>query len=206
MSDQNKPDRGDILASIKETEARLNTDPNCARTRYKLSTLHYKAGHFATAKATLQPLIDAGQASDDAKLLVGERRLTIQTDPHKCAFGKWYYGEGRKEAEKLVPELKGPMAEIEDPHRKLHVGRRHRPGDGTRLILHNDQGPPPAEQLTVELLRCGRVIGQQVAPDDLARKAFAGWRLGDRRQIDAQRSAGRDEQRAERQEGSAYFT
>ena len=63
-----------------------------------------------------------------------------------------------------------------------------------------------AEQLAVESLRCRRVVGQQVAPDDLARKAFAGWRLGDRRQIDAQRSAGRDEQRAERQEGSAYFT
>jgi methyl-accepting chemotaxis protein len=47
-------------------------------------------------------------------------KLEVQTDPHKCAFGKWYYGEGRKHAEALVPELKGVLAQIEEPHRHLH--------------------------------------------------------------------------------------
>jgi len=46
--------------------------------------------------------------------------LNVQTDPHKCAFGVWYYGEERQEAEKLVPQLKGLMADIEDPHARLH--------------------------------------------------------------------------------------
>ena len=31
--------------------------------------------------------------------------LEVETDDHKCAFGKWLYGEGRKEAEALVPPL-----------------------------------------------------------------------------------------------------
>ncbi len=46
--------------------------------------------------------------------------LNVQTDHHKCDFGKWYYGEGRKEAEKLVPELKELLDQIEEPHKQLH--------------------------------------------------------------------------------------
>ena len=29
-------------------------------------------------------------------------QLDVQTDDHKCGFGKWLYGEGRKQAETLV--------------------------------------------------------------------------------------------------------
>jgi len=47
--------------------------------------------------------------------------LNIQTDPHKCGFGKWYYGEGRQEAEKLVPQLSGDLRAIEQPHKDLHA-------------------------------------------------------------------------------------
>jgi len=46
--------------------------------------------------------------------------LTVQTDPHKCGFGKWYYGEGRGAAEALVPELKPLLDKIEGPHKALH--------------------------------------------------------------------------------------
>lgn len=46
--------------------------------------------------------------------------LNVQTDPHKCAFGKWYYGEGRKNAEAFMPEIRQYLAEIEEPHRLLH--------------------------------------------------------------------------------------
>ncbi|WP_027720515.1 methyl-accepting chemotaxis protein [Maridesulfovibrio zosterae] len=46
--------------------------------------------------------------------------LDVQTDAHKCGFGKWYYSDARKEAEKLVPEIKPLLAQIEEPHIKLH--------------------------------------------------------------------------------------
>jgi methyl-accepting chemotaxis protein len=39
--------------------------------------------------------------------------LNIQTDPTKCSFGKWFYGDERKKAEELVPRLKPLLAEIE---------------------------------------------------------------------------------------------
>ena len=46
--------------------------------------------------------------------------LNVETDHHKCGFGKWLFGEGRKEAEILVPELASLFTEVETPHQKLH--------------------------------------------------------------------------------------
>ena len=47
--------------------------------------------------------------------------LKVQTDPHKCAFGQWLYGQGRQQAEALVPSLAPLLKEIEDPHAQLHA-------------------------------------------------------------------------------------
>ncbi len=60
--------------------------------------------------------------------------LTVQTDPHKCGFGQWYYGAGRKEAEQLVPELKSILPQLEEPHKHLHesavaIARVYQPAD-----------------------------------------------------------------------------
>ena len=46
--------------------------------------------------------------------------LSVQTDPHKCAFGKWYYSPEREQAEHAVPELKGLFTSIEKHHNCLH--------------------------------------------------------------------------------------
>ena len=46
--------------------------------------------------------------------------LNVQTDPHRCAFGQWYYGEERREAEAKVPGLSDVLARIEEPHKRLH--------------------------------------------------------------------------------------
>jgi len=60
--------------------------------------------------------------------------LTVETDDHKCGFGKWLYGDGRKEAEGLVPSLAPLLKGIEEPHRKLHdsaiaIGKNFRQAD-----------------------------------------------------------------------------
>jgi len=47
-------------------------------------------------------------------------KLGVQTDHHLCGFGKWYYGDGRKEAEAAIPEITGLLSQIEKPHEKLH--------------------------------------------------------------------------------------
>ncbi len=48
------------------------------------------------------------------------RELKVQTDHHKCAFGEWYYGEGRKHTENIAPELKPIFDKMEEPHKHLH--------------------------------------------------------------------------------------
>ncbi len=46
--------------------------------------------------------------------------LKVETDDHKCGFGKWLYSSERKKAEALVPSLKPLLTRIEAPHRQLH--------------------------------------------------------------------------------------
>lgn len=46
--------------------------------------------------------------------------LDVETDHTKCGFGKWLYGDGRKEAEQLVPSLAPLLTSIEQPHKDLH--------------------------------------------------------------------------------------
>jgi len=55
-------------------------------------------------------------------LLTDDRVTTLQveTDDHECGFGRWLYGEERKEAERLVPGVAPLLKEIEEPHHELH--------------------------------------------------------------------------------------
>lgn len=50
----------------------------------------------------------------------GVHTLSVQTDHTQCGFGKWLYGQGRKEAEILVPSLAPLFRKIETPHKALH--------------------------------------------------------------------------------------
>ena len=50
----------------------------------------------------------------------GVTQLCVQTDPHKCAFGKWYYSDGRKNAQALVPGIGHILEGLEEPHKDLH--------------------------------------------------------------------------------------
>ncbi|WP_430815243.1 methyl-accepting chemotaxis protein [Carboxylicivirga sp. RSCT41] len=61
-------------------------------------------------------------AKEVNRLLTDENvtELTVQTDPHQCAFGKWYYGEGKQHALALAPELEPILKEFEEPHKHLH--------------------------------------------------------------------------------------
>lgn len=47
--------------------------------------------------------------------------INIETNPHNCAFGKWYYGDGIKEVERLAPDLLPHIHNMEQPHEHLHA-------------------------------------------------------------------------------------
>ena len=71
------------------------------------------------AQREVDHLMWAGKVRDFLEDEQAEQ-LGVETDFHKCGFGKWYYGEGRTEAEQLVPELAPLLARIEKPHQSLH--------------------------------------------------------------------------------------
>lgn len=46
--------------------------------------------------------------------------LEVEKNPHKCAFGKWYYSDKRKQAETEIPGIAPVLKELEEPHTRLH--------------------------------------------------------------------------------------
>jgi methyl-accepting chemotaxis protein len=71
------------------------------------------------AQREVEHLQWAGKLS--AFLLSGKAgKLDLQTNDHKCPLGAWLYGEGRKDAERQVPEIAPVLREMEKPHRLLH--------------------------------------------------------------------------------------
>ncbi len=47
--------------------------------------------------------------------------LSVETDDHKCGFGKWLYGEERAKAEQAIPAIAPILKEIEPYHHSLHT-------------------------------------------------------------------------------------
>lgn len=48
-------------------------------------------------------------------------KLEAETDEHKCAFGKWFYGKECKNIETQLSDLSPLFGEIEETHRLLHT-------------------------------------------------------------------------------------
>jgi methyl-accepting chemotaxis protein len=71
----------------------------------------------------LQKEIDHLKWAEKLKAFIDNKKLEkleIQTDSSKCAFGKWYYGEDRKAAEKAFPEIEASLKAIDSFHENLH--------------------------------------------------------------------------------------
>ena len=48
-------------------------------------------------------------------------QLNVGTDGRACAFGKWYYSEGRKDLEQRLPATAPILDALEQPHLALHA-------------------------------------------------------------------------------------
>lgn len=72
----------------------------------------------------LQKYIDHLKWASNVSSLITNENITtleVETDPHKCAFGKWYYGADRENVEEIAPKLKPLLKEIEKYHDELHT-------------------------------------------------------------------------------------
>ena len=47
--------------------------------------------------------------------------LAVQTDNHKCSFGKWLYGGERKETERIVPSLSPLLKRLRPPTKTFMI-------------------------------------------------------------------------------------
>ncbi|NLO91459.1 MAG: hypothetical protein GX410_05645, partial [Elusimicrobia bacterium] len=79
--------------------------------------------------------------------LSDEKQLKIQTDPHKCKFGEWYYQYmGSPEFRKLPQALQRQFTELEEPHMRLHAG-------ATQIIKRVAAGQDKKAVVREELVR-----------------------------------------------------
>ncbi|MSM41647.1 MAG: HAMP domain-containing protein [Geobacter sp.] len=95
-----------------------------------IASIYKQLANFGSMNTVNQLIVELSQKETDhlawanavsASLISGKAEsLKVQTDPHKCAFGEWYYGAGRQNAELSLPSIKQALTDIEEPHRKLH--------------------------------------------------------------------------------------
>lgn len=103
-------------------------------------------------------------------------RLEVETDHQQCGFGKWLYGQGRKEAEILVPSLAPLLKEIEAPHKALHdsaiaignVFRQANPHLPTLFVEREADHLKWAADIRDAFLQKKNHIGVQTDPDQCA--------------------------------------
>lgn len=50
-----------------------------------------------------------------------EREFTLARDPHKCAFGKWYYAYNAQNSAARCMALDRVLVKFEDPHNRVHA-------------------------------------------------------------------------------------
>ena len=84
------------------------------------------AGNKLTALLVQKEVDHLNWAAQVNKLLTDEQvtSLTVELDDHRCSLGGWLYGEGRQQAEMLVPVLAPLFQKLEEPHYRLHNSAR----------------------------------------------------------------------------------
>ncbi len=105
--------------------------------------------------------------------------LHVGTDPRQCGFGKWYYGEGRTHAEKLIPEIKPLLAQIEEPHKKLHESAVAMKGQekGQAKAIFMGQTLPAVHSVEELLEQIRKVREQNVLTDDAMLETASGVKV-----------------------------
>ena len=119
-------------------------------------------------------------------LLQESTELNVETDPHKCGFGKWYYGEGRNQAEQVVPSIKSSLTAIEAPHRSLHesaVAMKNALANGNTIearTVYFDQSTPALKSVQELLHQIREETKNQLLTDEgmLHAANFTQWLAG----------------------------
>jgi methyl-accepting chemotaxis protein len=109
------PELSSLIEAIKEPHKRLHDSAANIRDTYK-------SEHPGLLETLMVRLDDhrrwAAQVS--TKIMKGDRRLGVSTDPAKCAFGKFLVSEKASVWMEKFPELKEHLQDSKGPHNRLH--------------------------------------------------------------------------------------
>jgi methyl-accepting chemotaxis protein len=105
--------------------------------------------------------------------------VKVEADPHKCAFGVWLYGNERKEAERMVPDLAPVLKEIEEPHLLLHQSASEISNAEQPQGIYESKSRPNLEKVQALLKKARGVIKSRNATGDV----LAAEAVNTRRQI-----------------------
>lgn len=100
------------------------------------------------------------------------KKFDLQTDEHDCAFGLWYYGAGRKDAERMIPDLVPVFKEIEEPHRLLHKSALEINKSDQPLEIYDSKSRPNLQKVQA-LLQKARQVGKSRILEEEALAAAA---------------------------------
>lgn len=80
-------------------------------------------------------------------------KIEVETNDHKCGFGKWLYGEGRIALETTYPDLKEMLKSIERPHHQLHAS-----------VIEINKSMAEQSERTAALLSGGNILREKTLP------------------------------------------
>jgi len=98
-----------LVVALEVQDVKDNATDTVQKYDLSVNLLQREIDHLKWAQAL-------GQFVDEP----ASAELTVSSDATKCAFGRWFYSDERKRLETMTPALKSLLAEVEDPHRKLH--------------------------------------------------------------------------------------
>ncbi|OGQ99717.1 MAG: hypothetical protein A2505_03780 [Deltaproteobacteria bacterium RIFOXYD12_FULL_55_16] len=151
--------------------------------RYSEEVIHGHQLSAELAQREVDHLIWAGKISD---FLADEQasQLGVEIDFHKCELGQWYYGEGRKKAEQLAPELIPLLTRIGKSHQSLHesvlamqqaaLGEE---GKKAAVRIYTDQTLPALKEVQATLREIQKEAKNNIMTDEAMLSSAATVRL-----------------------------
>ncbi len=106
------------------------------------------------------------------------RDMDVNSDDHDCEFGRWYYGEGRIEAEEQAPEFSELLDQFEEPHQAIHKSAMEirriigsaEPGDAVAMAqaraVYVEKTLPAMESLMSVFYGIHEAVGEHRAADE----------------------------------------
>ncbi|MHB8068333.1 MAG: methyl-accepting chemotaxis protein [Desulfobaccales bacterium] len=94
------------------------------------------------------------------------KKFDLQTDEHECAFGLWYFGAGRKDAERMVPDLVPVLREIDEPHRLLHQSALEINKSDQPLGVYDSKSRPNLQKVQALLQKTRQVVKSRIIGEE----------------------------------------